>query len=158
MITLLVLTLILIQSAYDFLGWNIILKENPDKKWKNYLFRILKFVLDFPITVLILLSFNISYDIIFWFFVLKSFGWCDAFYIIYWQLLNPKRKYVEDVEKQSIWWLWWTFPFGIFESIFQSIRNKKIGKGTVSFLQFEIGLGIGLLSYIIYIFSNIKVF
>jgi hypothetical protein len=158
MITISVFFLILIQSAYDFLGWNVILKENPDKKWKNYFFRISKFILDFPVTIIILHFLNVSYDVIFWFFILKSFGWCDAFYIMYWQILNPQRKYVDDIEKQSIWWLWWTFPFGIFESIFQSIRNKKIVKGNVSFLQFEIGLGIGLLSFIIYLLSNVKIF
>jgi len=62
-----ILLLALIQAGYDFLVWGIWFEENPPNKTFEYTYRIVKFILDYPVSIFLLfiLGINTHYIIAF---------------------------------------------------------------------------------------------
>lgn len=125
---ILIISLIIIQAGYDYLGWNTILHENPKYKWQEYLYRIIKFILDYPATIILVRSKDLaSLNTLEIFYILKQFGWCDAIYISIWKIFHWHENYTSE----GIWWLWWTCPLGWLRTIrilFLSGAYKEIMK------------------------------
>lgn len=155
-------------GGYDYLGWNVILKERSGNKWEP-LYRVIKEILDFVVTPVILVTcFHWNVNLIAAFYILKWFGWCDGFYILVWKIFHPKRNYTEE----GIWWMWWT-PLGMMRS--DVVYNPHIAnydpnrimciadkyyliKGTISLKEFYMQLGAGLIaSYAVYHFELVTV-
>jgi len=145
---------IIIQGGYDYLGWCVWLKEVTGNKYEVF-YRITKFVLDFAVTIPVLLFLHWSLDLIAAFYLLKAAGWCDAVYIAIWKIFHPDRNYTAE----GIWWMFFT-PLGLKRSKFiydpliergeENLYIKLIGKhylkkGTMSLKEFQIQLIIGLL-------------
>jgi hypothetical protein len=154
---------------YDFIGWYGIFHDGSKdfgKRTKLYqgIFRVIKFVLDFPVTIFLFWN---DWSVIIPFYMLKQFGWCDATYILFWKILNPKKNYTQE----GLWWLYWT-PLGLlrckvyynFSLILPSDPNKYfilfngklvIFKGEMSLKEFIAQLGVGLaLVYPLTLFFN----
>lgn len=136
----------IVQSQYDFSGWYGWIKESVNTAlWKIILFRIAKFILDFPVTMWLFHSYNILLSIAIAFYIFKWFGGCDALYILTWMAIE-KRVYPTKAD-----WLWWT-PFGLILSIMKSIKEKKLTKAEITLKAFWIQVGIGvLISYGVYL-------
>lgn len=103
-----------IQAVYDFLGWYVILGEPyvnwRDYTWKEWSFRIIKFILDFPVTIYALLYFNIPIESIALFYLAKWLGVCDLFYLIIHILWTGEEMF------EVATWFWWQ-PYAIYERI-----------------------------------------
>lgn len=155
-------------GVYDFAGWYGIFKERSGHKWE-WLYRLLKEILDFVVTpVIMIYCFKWNPDLIGAFYILKWFGWCDAFYIAMWKAFNPKRNYTQE----GIWWMWWT-PLGMIRSQFiynpniqdygefELIKlhgNTYFKKGIISFTEFLQQLLYGVVAaWLIYYFNAINV-
>lgn len=162
-------------GGYDFAGWYGILKEQTGHK-REWLFRVIKEILDFVVTPVILIVYlNWNAELVTAFYILKWFGWCDGFYILMWKIFNPKRNYTEE----GIWWMWWT-PLGLVRSqlvyrgtdplpakaglplsggdvyYFHLYKRWWFKKGVISLKEFYWQLGVGLvLSYVVYHFEVI---
>lgn len=163
-----------IQGGYDYLGWKGIFNEQSGHKYE-WLYRLIKELLDFPVTMLIMICWlSWSADLITAFYLLKWFGWCDAFYIAIWKLFHPRRDYTQE----GIWWMWWT-PLGISRSevvyradplpakaglplnkgeifFMHLFGNWYFKKGVISYREFLVQLVIGvILSYAVYNFKTV---
>lgn len=132
------LILILIQSSYDFAGWFIWLGEKHsdimDYTWREWLFRVTKLILDFPVTIYLCLTLDIGYTTLIAFYIFKWFGGCDFFYLVM-RMLWTKEKLFNYAD-----WLSWT-PYGLWEYL----RGCKI----ISNHEFLVQVGIGFLITII---------
>lgn len=94
------------QSAYDYLGWNTWLGEPEKYDWRGIFFRVLKFILDYPVSIFLMVNADWNINQIAGYYVFKQFGGVDmAYMIIHFILKNGK------VEELNIWWMWWT-PLG----------------------------------------------
>jgi len=93
----LIFLLTLIQSGYDFAGWYGILKESYKNKIGAYTFRTIKFLLDFPLTIFVLIKTGQDLKLIIAFYNSKMFGLCDFFYIVYWFVIK-NESYNKDNE------------------------------------------------------------
>lgn len=101
-----ILLIILIQAIYDFVGWNLILHEPMADfhyySWREWLFRIIKETLDFPVTVLIMLYLGFSWKIYAGLYVCKWFGCNDLAYMGF--AYATKGQKIDPL----INWMWWT--------------------------------------------------
>ena len=133
------------HAGYDFTGWYGILKENPKKFLYELIFRTIKLVLDYPVTIyLMFYIYGWKYEDAVCFYLLKQCGWADAFYIILWKLFNPGLNYTEE----GLWWLWWT-PWGAVKAVYQSIKDRKLSKGSMSLREFELQLALSLAVFVL---------
>ena len=113
---------LVIQVIFDFTGWFIWLGEKNghwyNYTWKEWLFRFLKVVVDFPLTIYIALQLGIGVNEIAIFYLAKWLGVCDLFYLIIHILWTGKKLFNEA------WWLWWT-PYGLYEKLrgYNTITN-----------------------------------
>jgi hypothetical protein len=115
----------LVQAIWDWLGWFVWLHEpNWDKTkpfWKRYsnkwayFFRIVKFILDFPITLIALYILHIPIDIIVAFYIAKWFHLCDSFYNLFSWLCGSRPAYYGE-------WRWFT-PLGLYRTIKSGIKT-----------------------------------
>lgn len=121
-----------IQAIWDFGGWFVWLHEPPNyKNWKPVFFRIVKFILDFPITLFVLYILHIPIDIIVAFYIAKWFNLCDSFYNLFSWLCGSRPAYYGE-------WRWFT-PLGLYRTI-------KSGKKTGCYLwEVNIQTAIGLI-------------
>lgn len=137
-----------VWAQYDFIGWYGIFKDNADyfnKSWPEYLYRTLKFILDYPISIFVMYyHYKISITDISLIYFLKQAGFADAIYILTWKIFNWDKEYT----REGIYWLWWT-PWGLIKTVYQSIKYGKIQKGTMSLREFQVQLVISLIIYII---------
>lgn len=144
---------IIVQAIYDYLGWCVWLKENPNRIWKEIFFRVIKFVVDYPVFYFLIFKewLVLDFFVIFWFYILKQSGWCDMVYILIWKIFHLDKEYIVDEYDKNLWWLWWTIPFGILATVIQSIQNKKIIKGRISYIEFKVGLFLSIISFFIWV-------
>jgi len=149
-----------IQASYDFLGWFTILKE-AGKGLAKWIFSIIKETLDFPVTIYLLINFDVPAVVIIAFYVAKWFGLCDMIYILIWYAVK-RQAYIS----KYYYWFFFT-PLGNYYTLkmFFSKDRKKIyaerkqikelgednyWKGCITYKQFRIQLAIGLIiSYLI---------
>lgn len=106
----------IVQGSYDYLGWDVILGSKDDGRTAEKVYRVIKEILDIPVTALVMLFWlHLAWYDILWFFLIKVTHGCDRWYnqIDIWQGKDP-----------SFWgyWRWWTMPFGW-------IRTDWFGKG-----------------------------
>ena len=143
---------VIIQGGYDYEGWCVWLKEVTGNPYETF-FRIVKFILDFPVTIIILILCLWSADLIVGFFLLKWFGFCDADYISIWKIFHPGQNYTAT----GIWWMWYT-PLGALRSklmydpliepkdknIYVHLYGKHyFKKGIITLREFQIQLAVG---------------
>jgi len=136
-----VIILIIIQALFDFLIWFGIYKEQSGHRFE-WIFRVIKFILDFPVTIYLShYVFGINWFTLEIFYLLKWVGWCDAVYILIWKLFNRNKNYTQD----DIWWLWWT-PLGLARTRIKldDFCDVHFLKGVMSLQEFVIQLSIGL--------------
>ncbi len=162
----LIFILTLAQSIYDYIGWALWLGESYGNLFLAYFFRTVKFLLDFPLTIFVLMQTGIFYitinDFTSWtnlwswlhenkatlaFFNSKEFGLCDFFYIVFGFMRNNKP-YTE----KNIYWLFWT-PLGLYRSIKETIKNRKPTRGLLTLNEFYFQLVVGQLISLIILIS-----
>lgn len=108
-----IIELALIQSLYDFAGWYGLYKEQAGHP-KEWLFRLVKTILDLFVTVWIAhWYFQVSWVVLAAFFIAKWFHLCDSLYNI-WRFILTNEPAME-------WgnWRWWT-PLGLLRSAYMS--------------------------------------
>jgi hypothetical protein len=142
----------IIQAIYDFAGWFIWLGEPEKYDWKAVLFRILKFIFDYPVSILLMLNAGWNVNQIIGFYVFKQLGGVDClYYIIHFILRNGK------VDETGIWWMWWT-PLGwhrsqIYYNHLLPFPKVKLVKGELTRIEVWVQACIGLiLGYLIVYF------
>lgn len=111
---------ILFQAGYDFIVWYGYNKDNDSPAvWKK-VYRVLKAIIDYPLSWYSMIQLNVIPDYITAFYIFKQFGGVDGIYILLWKLFNSKRNYTQD----GIYWMAFT-PLGMFRSriIYNPIIN-----------------------------------
>jgi len=107
---------VLAHAIPDFIVWFFLAKEDINWKWTK-IFRISKFMYDFPVTFAVLFwVLGLPLDIIGWFYMLKWAHCADSWYNIF------SFMFKKPVENKQAFWRWWVFPY-IFKSkvIYQEI-------------------------------------
>lgn len=143
-------------GIFDYTGWFVIMKERTGHKLE-WLYRLLKELHDFPLTITALALAGVEFSVILAIFVMKWFSWADAFYILMYKICNKWKVYFE--KGKEIWWLWWT-PLGLFDSeivyretppnevnqhlFIRLWRNWYLKKGILTEDQFYWQLGVSL--------------
>lgn len=134
-----------IQATYDLMGWN----KNEFTFWEVVLFRTVKFILDYPVSCWVMLQLHWSSDQIAAFYVAKQMGLCDMIYMLQEAAVNKDK-----MDLTGLWWLWWSFPLGLFRTLVSSFKAKYFRKGEVTLVEFAVQVMLGLvLSQLVIKFS-----
>ncbi len=112
----LIFILSIIQASYDYLGWNSWLGEPTYYDWRGYLFRIVKWLLDFPVTIYVLYMLGFSWEFMAVFYFWKWCGGNDAIYFVF-QIIRGKKM------SKEMDWMNWTI-LGLYRWIKFAIQNK----------------------------------
>jgi len=106
-----ILLIALIQASYDFAGWFIWLGEIHSSwryyTWKEWTFRIIKGILDFPVTIYLCYEFNIALSTLIIFYIAKWCGVCDFFYLVF-RIIWTGKKLFDNAN-----WFNWT-PYALY--------------------------------------------
>ncbi|RPI19700.1 MAG: hypothetical protein EHM58_00410 [Ignavibacteriae bacterium] len=111
-----------IQSLYDFAGWFGIIQhwlKVTEDKWQAKLYRLIKELLDIPVTfVLLYYFFQVDISIILAFYTAKWFHICDSFYNV--------EEYIVTNQPTTNWgyWRFWT-PLGLLRTNFWGLCLVK---------------------------------
>jgi len=111
----------LMQSGYDFAVWYGYNKDNDSPAaWKN-IYRIIKAVIDYPVSAIVMFQLHVISDYIAAFYIFKQCGGVDGIYILLWKIWNPKEKYTEE----GIYWMAFT-PLGLIRTIRGTMWNPIV--------------------------------
>ena len=86
---------LLIQSLFDFIVWYGIFKDNDNGSFARKVYRVIKFIVDYPVTIFFLLHVSDIKSIIA-FYIFKQCGLCDMIYVGLWYLFNFGKTYTQE--------------------------------------------------------------
>lgn len=137
-----ILTIALIQSSYDFAGWFIWLGEKHgnirDYTWKEWFFRTVKLILDYPVTIYLLLNAGFDIKFISAFYVFKRSGGVDFIYLLM-KIAWTNQKMFDTAD-----WFHWT-PYGAY----RRLQGEKQITNYEFLIQVTIGIIVSLIILIL---------